>query len=122
MGTMTGDEFKAQASRFMDSFHSFLDKYEEANPEWMTIALLQIFYKAIAQLKSLIENPEEKNITWENPFTELQYPVLADWEKVEPHYFTLTQEDLRARVRLPGEKAEADYLKLSEENKKARDR
>ena len=119
---MTIDEFKAQANRFMESFHSFLDKYEEANPEWMGITLLQIFYKAIAQLKGLIENPEEKNITWETPLTELQYPVLANWEKVEPHYFTLTGEDLRAQGWLPGEKAGPDYSTLTEEERKARDR
>jgi len=122
MKTMTVDEFKAQAKRFMDSFGSFLDKYEEANPEWMTITLLQVMYKAIVHLKDLIENPEEKNITWENPFTELQYPVLANWEKVEPHYFTLSSEDFKAREKAPGEKAEPDYSELTEEERKVRGR
>jgi len=118
--TMTLDELKARANRFMESFHSFLDKYEEANPEWMKIALLQIMYKAIAQLKSLIENPEEKNITWENPFTELRYPALADWEKVEPLYFTLTSEDFKAQELR--EKPEPDYSGLTEEERKGPDR
>jgi hypothetical protein len=120
--TMTREEFEAKSSRFMDSFRAFLEKYEEANPEWMTVTLLQIVYKAILQLKGLIENPEEKRITWENPFTELQYPVLADWKKVEPHYFELTGEDLIGQGGLSGEKPELDYSKLTEEERKARDR
>lgn len=100
MKTMTLDEFKAQVNCFVESLQGFLDKYKAANPEWMAITLLQVIYEAIAQLKGLIENPEEKEITWDFPFVTLRYPVLADWEKVEPYYFTLTPEDLRTRDRL----------------------
>jgi hypothetical protein len=97
---MNEEEVKARAQRFMDTFGDFLDKYEEANPEWMRIGLLQILYGAIENLKRVIEDPEEKEITWEAPLTELRYDVQADWEKVEPLYFRLTSADLEDPERL----------------------
>jgi len=93
-------EISDRALEFMDTFGDFLDKYEKANPEWMKIALLQILYGAIENLKRLIEDSEEKRITWETPITELRYPVQADWEKVEPLYFHLTAADLEDPERL----------------------
>lgn len=97
---MNEEETKARAQRFMDTFGDFLDKYEEANPEWMRIGLLQILYGAIENLKRVIEDPAEKEITWESPLTELRYPVEADWEKVEPLYFRLEAADLEDAERL----------------------
>jgi hypothetical protein len=97
---MNEEEVKARAQRFMDTFGDFLDKYEEANPEWMRIGLLQILYGAIENLKRVIEDPKEKEITWETPLTELRYDVQADWEKVEPLYFRLTSADLEDPERL----------------------
>jgi len=103
---MTQDEIKEGLNHFMDSFGNFLDKYEEANLEWIGITLLQIIYKAVEGLKGLIENPEEKEITWETPFVELRYPVLANWKKVEPCYFRLTAEDLKSEDKLKEKFAE----------------
>ena len=97
---MNEEEIKARAERFMDTFGDFLDKYEKANTEWMRIGLLQILYGARENLKRVIEDPEEKEITWETPVTELRYPVQADWEKVEPLYFRLTSADLEDPERL----------------------
>ena len=97
---MEKEEAKARTQRFTDTFGDFLDKYEEANPEWMRIGLLQILYGAIENLKRVIEDPEEKEITWERPVTELRYPVQADWEKLEPLYFSLTAADLEDPERL----------------------
>jgi len=97
---MTQDEVKEKFNRFMETFGDFLDKYEKANPEWMRIALLQILYGAIENLKRVIEDPEEKEITWETPLTELCYDVQADWKKVEPLYFRLTSADLEDPERL----------------------
>jgi len=97
---MNPDDFKDRFKKFRDAFGFFTDKYEEANPEWMKVALLQILYQAVENLKRAIEDPEEKEITWEAPFTELRYPAQADWEKVEPQYFHVTAEDLEDPERL----------------------
>jgi hypothetical protein len=98
MGTI--NEFETRANHFTESLFSFLGEYEKANPDWFNTTFLKIFYNAVANLKRLLEDPEEKEITWDFPFVTLRYPVLADWEKVEPYYFTLTPEDLRTRDRL----------------------
>lgn len=91
---MTPGEFKDQAAKFLAGLWEFTDKYEEHNPEWMSSTLFQILYQAIENLKRVLEDPAETEVTWERPLTELRYPVEADWEKVEPLYFHLTPEDL----------------------------
>ena len=93
------DEVPGEFKRFFAKFDYITDRYEEINPAWEQITFSQIIYKAVATLKSLIENPEEKNVTWENPITELRYPVLADWEKVEPQYFHLSEKDIEGPER-----------------------
>jgi hypothetical protein len=88
------NEFKTRFNRFFDLFGNLADGYEKANPEWMPITYLQILRDALENLKRLIEDPEEKEITWENSGAELAYPIKANWEEAEPYYFDVTAEDL----------------------------
>jgi hypothetical protein len=99
---MTEKDFKAGLSRFMDVLRDLTDGYEKANPEWTTITYLQILRDALENLKRLVEDPEEKEITWELPGAELAYPIKANWEEAEPYYFDVTAEDIED----PGKAAE----------------
>jgi len=88
------NEFKARCNRFFDIFGNLTDGYEKANPKWAAITYLQILRDALENLKRLVEDPEEKEITWELPGAELAYPIKANWEEAEPYYFDVTAEDL----------------------------
>ncbi len=88
------NEFKARLSRFVDLMRNLTDGYEKANPEWAAITYLQILRDAIENLKRLVEDPEEKEVTWENPGAELAYPIKANWKEAEPYYFDVMAEDL----------------------------
>lgn len=88
------NEFKARLSRFIDLMRNLTDGYEKANPEWTAITYLQILRDAIENLKRLVEDPEEKEVTWENPGAELAYPIKANWKEAEPYYFDVMAEDL----------------------------
>ena len=86
--------FKEKFIWFMDVFGTLADGYERANPEWMLATYLEILGGAIENIKRLIEDPEEKEITWENPGAELAYGIKADWDNAEITYFNVTAEDL----------------------------
>lgn len=81
------------ADSLFDILGEFGDRYERDNPEWRRITLLQILRGAALNLKKTIENPEIKNITWENSLIELAYPVQANWDKLEPYSFGITAVD-----------------------------
>jgi len=91
---MSPDETKDRAAKFLAGFWTFTDKYEAANPEWLQTTLFQILYQAVENLKRVLEDPAETEVTWDAPLTELRYPVEADWDKVEPVYFHLSPADL----------------------------
>lgn len=93
----TRADFQKEMDRFMEGFGKFTDGYEEANPEWMGITLLQIFYHALEDLKRLLDNPEETAVTWDSPIVELDYPVKADWKEEKPYYYDLHAKDLENR-------------------------
>jgi len=99
---MTEDDFKDRLNRFMDLFGSLTDQYEKANPEWIAITYLQIIGDALENLKRLMEDPEDKEITWELPGAELAYKIKANWEEAEPYYFDVTAEDLENPDKIRG--------------------
>jgi len=98
---MNKDEFKDKADKFLKSLWALTDKYEEHNPEWLQTTLFQILYQAVENFKRVLEDPEEKDVTWDAPLTELRYPVEADWDKVEPVYFHLSPMDLEDPEKVP---------------------
>ena len=66
---------------FGNFFYNFLSEYEENNKDWVTRHLFRIIFYSLRQLKSYIDDPTDPEISWENPITELQYPVEIDWGK-----------------------------------------
>jgi hypothetical protein len=91
---MDKDGFEVELKELFEKFGEALNKYEGANPEWEIAAFGGLVYNAILSLKTHIEDPEEKEITWENPVVELQYPVEMDWENLQPLVFKVTGRDL----------------------------
>jgi len=72
---------KKIVKNFGSFFNNFLSEYEEKNKDWVTRHLLRTIFYSLRQLKYYIDDPEDPEISWENPFTELQYPVEIDWGK-----------------------------------------
>jgi len=62
-----------------DKFDKFsikaLEGYLESNPELGTIKLVKLLSESTLHLKKYIENPKEKDITWDNPAIKLYYRV-----------------------------------------------
>ena len=50
-------------------------------PGWETKTLIACLGNQLAKLKDLMEDPEEKEVSWEHPWVETQYPVLLKWIK-----------------------------------------
>ena len=56
-----------------------LEHYEQAHPHWRIEVLVSLIQWSIKSLKHYIEDARDKEITWEQPFVELHYPVEWDW-------------------------------------------
>lgn len=90
---MDEQEFKAKFDKFDKIFNEFLNKYMETNPELARITASQLIQSAILSLKHYIENPEDKEVTWDNPCIELEYTVEAEeGEDIFSHYFSKVTE------------------------------
>jgi hypothetical protein len=57
-----------------------LDNYEKAHPHWKIEVLVSLIKWSVKCLKHYIEDARDKEITWEQPFVELRYPVEWDWK------------------------------------------
>lgn len=51
------------------------------DPDWWTKTIIACLGNQLAKLKDLIEDPEEKEVSWEHPWVETQYPVTLKWFK-----------------------------------------
>lgn len=68
---------------FKESFDSFFElEYDSKN----IVEILKIVYKATLLLRSCIDNLKDRNTTWNNPFIEIQYPVVIDWNKFKTRH------------------------------------
>jgi len=71
-----------------------LEGYLESNPELSTIKLVQLLSESILRLRKYIENPKEKDITWDNPYIELKYAVeFSDNDELPPIIYTEDTQD-----------------------------
>ena len=52
-----------------------IEGYLESNPEFLKTKLAQLLSESILHLRKYIENPKEKDITWDNPYIGLKYKV-----------------------------------------------
>ncbi len=57
-----------------------LANYEEAHPHWRIEVLVSLIKWSFKCLKHFIEDARDNEITWEQPFVELHYPVEWDWK------------------------------------------
>lgn len=49
--------------------------WRKQEPDWWTKPIIARLGNQLAELKTLIEDPEEKEVSWENPWIETRYPV-----------------------------------------------
>jgi len=75
-----------------------LEGYLDSNPEFLKIKLVQLLSESLLHLRKYIENPKEKDITWDNPAIELKYGVkYSDDEEELPLIFY--EDDTREKNR-----------------------
>jgi hypothetical protein len=103
---------RARMEKYLQRYEQALDTYENEHPHWRIEVLVSLITWSLRSLKHYIEDGQEKDITWDEPFVELHFPVGWNWAErgggdVAPggHLFgTVTMEDIankaRARKRL----------------------
>ena len=62
----------------LENYSLLIENLKEKNPELNLNSLSKLLNHFVFSLKSSIENPEEKNINWEHPFVQLEYPIEID--------------------------------------------
>jgi len=76
------------------------DVYEEKEPDWFPLTLLEILRGALRALREAIEDPDESGVTWEFPQAVVLYPVEWDWKSDDWKAASWTLADL-TRESLP---------------------
>jgi len=75
-----------------------LEGYLDSNPEFLKIKLVKLISESLLHLRKYIENPKEKDITWDNPAIQLYYKVkYSDDEGELPLIFY--EDDTKERNR-----------------------
>lgn len=70
-------------NNFYSSFIDFISEYEEQNKDWIKRHLFRVTVYALKQLKYYIDDTEDTEISWENPFVMLRYPIEIDWKRTK---------------------------------------
>jgi hypothetical protein len=66
--------------KYIPIFQNALDDYKKRHPHWRFEVLISLIKWGIRSLKQYVEDPRERNITWDDPFVELHYPVEWNWK------------------------------------------
>lgn len=74
-----------QLSLAFEALQGAVADYEEKHPLWRLEVLASFIKGSVANLKHHIENPNEREITWQTPFVELRYSVDWDWDASSEH-------------------------------------
>lgn len=88
-------DFKDKSDEFYKWLYQELDKYEASHPNWMQLTLAYLLSDALRGLRTYIENPEVKEVSWDNPIVTLKYPVEMDFEGMQPLVKTFEAEEMR---------------------------
>ena len=72
--------FEARVEAFGDAVGERLTKGIEFLTQNENV-LVDLIKGGLETLKHALEDPEEKEVTWENPWTEARYMVEWDWER-----------------------------------------
>ncbi len=67
------------ADKHIRAFQDVLEAYEKDHPNWRIEVLVSFIKRALFGLRQQIEDRNNKDVTWNSPFTEFQYPVQWDW-------------------------------------------
>lgn len=60
---------------YVDKLPDILGSFEESHPQWQPGILISILEWALLSLKRYIEDPTEQEISWDEPFVEIRFPV-----------------------------------------------
>lgn len=58
----------------------YIEHYDKENPYWFDETKHQLAKQGFEQLRRMIEDPQEPNVSWENPWGEGQYEIEWDWD------------------------------------------
>ena len=75
----TADEKERRDLRVRELYLKALEDYEGAEPNWRLQRTFQLILGGLHSLRHYIEEPTDPNISWADPFVELQYDVDWDW-------------------------------------------
>jgi len=72
-------EKKKSISMAVQVLRNALNNYEQKHPHWKVEVLVSLIKWSLESLQHYIEDAGDKEITWEQPFVQLRYPVEWDW-------------------------------------------
>lgn len=85
---------------YVDKLPDILDSFEQAHPEWRSGIMMSLLQLALNSLRGYIERENEPEISWENPYVEIQFPVEVQCKSEnddEGPSFTVTTGHLKAK-------------------------
>jgi len=92
------DRFRVLVRSTAEGFKTYLPDFLAEHPNWPAEVLVDFAVYAFGLLRDHLENPEEREITWEDPFLEVRFPVALNPEghpgplRTEP--FPVSPEDM----------------------------
>jgi len=87
--------------KVLEIYGNFTDKYEKEEPDWIILTAFHLVRNSLYSLRQYIKNPDPlfPDISWENPWVELQYPVEWNWRHEERQggalFGQFTEEELK---------------------------
>lgn len=70
-----GNSAVSKIKRHVELMPQMLGDFENANPDWRVGILVSLLDRSLQSLVGYIEKGDEAEISWEDPFVELQFPV-----------------------------------------------
>jgi len=75
------NEVHQRIQKHVATLFQALENYEKEHPHWQNESLLWIMEWCLQQLRAILEAGKDSNITWENPFVEVHFPVDCTWQE-----------------------------------------
>ncbi len=87
-----------------------LEGYADSNPDFLKIKLVKLISESLLHLRKYIENPKEKDVTWDSPAIKLYYKVkYSDDEGELPLIFYEDDTQERNREEIIVDRLFRDY-------------
>jgi hypothetical protein len=89
----SSDVVAEKIQHYVDKLPDILDSFEQSHPEWRSGVMMSLLQLALSSLRGYIEREQEPEITWENPYVEIQFPVqiqCSSADQDEGPLFTVT--------------------------------